>query len=359
MSDPQNHLDQLIEEILLHEGKNELSEPIEKIKTILNQKPVGVEFPDWKVIKEKAIYTNLNQSRKKTMNKKILVSILAAAILLIAIGLGFNRTPSGTDSSQEAKLQVSAKVKLVSGEVMVYLSADQEPIKATVGMDISLNQLITTANKSFVDLIFNNGSSIRVKSNTELTLKKLVYKDEDSTEEIFLKRGVVIADIKKKKQTDNFNIVTPTVIAGVRGTKFQVEVNPIKGRKHSTKISVADGSVAVTQHKDEVPLSSEPIQILEKNEQAVEKGFGGQIEKINLDSEGITKEFDLANDFTNSDLLKLHNRTELEKLTLEGDEVYRGVVTGMDDNYLYIHTLDGRRKVEKNKVISSETESAE
>lgn len=91
---------------------------------------------------------------------------------------------------------------------------------------------------------------------------------------------MLVANVTKKKQSDNFNIVTPTVIAGVRGTRFLVEVIPNSSNLSVTRVSVLDGSVGITKHKDEIPVSAEPIEILDGKQTAIEMASGGEFKNL-------------------------------------------------------------------------------
>ena len=80
-------------------------------------------------------------------------------------------------------------------------------------------------------LEFAHGFFSSIKANTEIAIKRLVETNGNLTEESFSKKGMLVTNVTKTKQTDNFNIVTPTVIAGVRGTRFLVVVIQIKVKK--------------------------------------------------------------------------------------------------------------------------------
>ncbi|MFC1504248.1 FecR domain-containing protein, partial [Spirochaetota bacterium] len=67
--------------------------------------------------------------------------------------------------------------------------------------------------------------------------------------DIFCKveKGQILTSLKKLKKNEQFNVTTPTAIAGVRGTSFMVNAT-----SKTSKISVLTGSVQVTKGKKSV-----------------------------------------------------------------------------------------------------------
>ncbi|MCB1176839.1 MAG: FecR domain-containing protein [Leptospiraceae bacterium] len=358
MNDDRTEKEKKIESALFNKEDNEYSLKINNINSLLSKKnSPNRKFKDFEsLIEEDDNNSNVIQYRKKSMNKKITIFLAAAAMLLVGVFVAINQSSDG--GGQNKELAQTAKVIFISGEVAIKTWDGQELPKPKVGTVLKAKDSIVTANKSSVELLMNNGTTLKVKSNSEFSITKIDINEEVSDEEVFLKRGLVVADVKKKKQTDNFRVTTPTVIAGVRGTKFQVEVNPNKNSENSTRVIVDNGAVGITKRTSEgKPATPEPIEIIEANETVVEKGFGGNIVKENVTSEILEKELEKTNDASSeSDLINTHGRTEIEKLTLEDNTIIRGVITDMDETNFTVQTLNGVIKVSRSKVISSDTE---
>jgi hypothetical protein len=214
-----------------------------------------------------------------------------------------------------------------------------------------------TGDKGTADLQFSNNSTLRIRPNSEISIKNLIEQEGKLTEEVSLKKGSIIANIAKQKQTDNFNIVTPTVIAGVRGTRFLVTVDPNFSKDEVTKVSVLDGSVGITKHKNEVPLTTEPILILDGKESGQEINRGGDFKKSEITKEDIDviegkTETQASTQVaeTEESLYKKYGR--LEVLSIDGGKKITGVITSMDENEFTIHTTKGFVKVDRKKVVS-------
>lgn len=344
----------------LFEGKqNEVSEQVYFFNEILSKKVSPErEMPEFQgLIIDTSNTKKIIELRKRTMNKKIMIFLAAAAVLIGGVLFNIKQSDGQVDSQNE-QASVKAKVKFLSGEVTVKDETGKDKPKPSVGSFIEVNDTVITGNKSILEVELSNSSTIRVKSNSEFSIKKLNLTASSSEEEVFLHRGILSADVKKRKQADNFSVTTPTVIAGVRGPKFQVEVVQRRGAKESTKITVGDGSVGLTKRtKEGLPATAEPIAILDASEVAIEKGFGGTISKEKVSAEVLEKELSSNNDvLSEKELISILGRTEIEKITMTDNSLIRGVILHMDDNFFTVQTLDGIVKIAKEKVISSESE---
>ncbi|MCE9499717.1 MAG: FecR domain-containing protein, partial [Leptospira sp.] len=99
--------------------------------------------------------------------------------------------------------------------------------------------------------------------------------------------GKVVTLLKKERKDESFNVLTPTTIAGVRGTSFLTSVEDLNDAESNKKVScegsscrvtfaVIEGKIALTR-----PGSKEEI-ILEKNSQITidrEKKFSNKMVK--------------------------------------------------------------------------------
>ncbi len=107
---------------------------------------------------------------------------------------------------------------------------------------------IETGKDSFADLQLTDGVLLRIKENSSLILRK-IFVDSANGElytDLDLNKGKIFAKVGSKLgKNSKFNVITPTVVASVRGTEFIVEET---GKGTSTR--VGDGSVEVTDLDD-------------------------------------------------------------------------------------------------------------
>jgi hypothetical protein len=150
--------------------------------------------------------------------------------------------------SQSVPLGSSGAVaKIVQGQPQYKAGADLFPI--TKGMTIEIDWTVITGGNQLVILSLNNGGSIVVYANSEVTLKA----DEPTKKELKLlqPKGFTWSRLPKLKDSNAFSVETSSHTAGIRGTAFSVDV---KG-DGETQVCVCEGQVYVADgDKHEVTL---------------------------------------------------------------------------------------------------------
>ncbi|NBU97764.1 MAG: hypothetical protein EBS19_06060, partial [Spirochaetia bacterium] len=249
------------------------------------------------------------------------------------------------------KLEETERIGVVlmdpSGDVQKKINNSPDLLPVTDTEKIYPHQTLISVNNSSYFLFFPSETTVRVFPNSEIEIRRMAYNKEGNIDELYLKRGVLSIKSAKRKSNDHFTIITPSLIIGVRGLEARVEVSPIK---KITRVISFEGNTFVTQHKDEIPLSSEPVCNLSKDEMALEEDFRGNIDKVPFDFTEYSIENQIKFNYSELDLLAIYNRTEIEKITMKDGIQFRGVMTGMNEDYLFVHTLDSQRKIPKNQV---------
>ena len=110
----------------------------------------------------------------------------------------------------------------VDGEVfykrLEMLAFSKVPIGS--GFKVYNNDLIKVGDNSFAAAIYlNNRAIVKIMKNSEL-----LFEDKPKSENIRLKYGTLVNDIKKENRKKDFTIITPTHIASVKGTQFSISV---------------------------------------------------------------------------------------------------------------------------------------
>ena len=164
------------------------------------------------------------------------ISLIAVAFLLVQ----FTSCKKDDKAVNIETIKNDGIINFITGNVSII--ADDKPVKANVGDNVTQGMTITTAAKSVVDIHFA-GSVIRILENSTVVMKELVKNLTDNKEltELYVKKGKMFTQVTRKL-TDNekFNVRTPTSVAGVRGTEFLVDEENGKSR-----ISCVEGQVAV------------------------------------------------------------------------------------------------------------------
>jgi hypothetical protein len=107
---------------------------------------------------------------------------------------------------------------MIFGDVLVKSATVSQ--QAAAGQYLNLNDSITTGKDSIADLTFGTTGVIRVSPDTDVLVSSLVSGTSDKTT-LDMKNGNVLCTFAKLKKTE-FQVKTPTAVAGIRGTSFSV-----------------------------------------------------------------------------------------------------------------------------------------
>jgi hypothetical protein len=155
-----------------------------------------------------------------------------------------------------------ARLKVVSGSVMVKPSDSEEWSKITGEIPLSSDDAIKTAADGVAELYLDDKAAVSVGRNTELEMNSI----EQSDTIFSLIHGSLIAKVKKlMNEKFKLQVRTPSAVCAVRGTEFAVEYSQL-GKE--TAVAVFDeGRVAVTPQGLEEGAEQEYT--LEKNMELV------------------------------------------------------------------------------------------
>ena len=150
----------------------------------------------------------------------------------------------------------------VKGTVEVYdhLLDQKEPAK--VGSVLTSPKTLITGNNGGSVIIFTNGTSANIGANTKLFFQKIwqqefkaspfnvsQIKEETSPCRIAmeLKSGDLVVDVKKLKNSSSFDIYSPVLAAGIRGTRFGFSAT-----NDYSNLGVLEGEVVVLDAQKKV-----------------------------------------------------------------------------------------------------------
>ena len=172
-------------------------------------------------------------------------------VLLLSVFLAQCAKMRGGEDTAPA---VSSVISYVSGEVKLVRSGQTED--AFVGMKLSTNDTVFTGENGRADLMIRDYGILKVGPAAELSLAKL--SEEKAT--INLNKGDIVSLINRADSDSDYSVVTPTAIAGVRGTAFLTSVSGDKG-KNVVRFAVLSGSIAVNTGDEEIFLEKD-LQII-------------------------------------------------------------------------------------------------
>jgi hypothetical protein len=138
-----------------------------------------------------------------------------------------------------ATTAAAATVAEVSGGAEVLLDGVEPWTKAAAGQELTPGSKVRTSRSGSATLLFFDGSKVRISRSAEFTLESA----EPAKISLFLAIGKLEAWVSKLK-TRNFQTRTPSAVAAVRGTVFEMDCPTGK----DTTVDLFSGSLAVNDN---------------------------------------------------------------------------------------------------------------
>jgi len=160
--------------------------------------------------------------------KKILTVLASSLLLLWAC----------TENPTKEKKQWPYKFAYVKGEVYV----NDNPV--SLDMTLRESDVIITRKNSYATVMFGDSATLTIKPVSKVYLTHV----SAGNTEIFQEVGRTFSKVKKG---ESYAIKTPTVVAGVRGTSFEVASS-----EGSTTIQLLEGKVEAKSPKSTVVIDS-------------------------------------------------------------------------------------------------------
>lgn len=237
--------------------------------------------------------------------KKVVISFFIFLFLAVG-GLFTYLNLSKKDKKQEKKPEVQTvhffqnRVVMTIRQVFVWRGGEKKPVK--IGDLLQEEDEIETLKGSAIEMMLENRFKILIRENTKVSIKALkaflLNKKPQNTSYFFnLTKGKVFVQIKPLSAYENFQIHTPTLAVGVRGTQFMVFAN-----KAQTKVKVWQGSVLASRNIDVPKDLKEQTQVIIKEQEQAKvsakenQQVAKQIQTGKLDLPQITKEKLASND---------------------------------------------------------------
>ncbi|EQA54467.1 sigma factor regulatory protein, FecR/PupR family [Leptospira kmetyi serovar Malaysia str. Bejo-Iso9] len=281
--------------------------------------------------------------------------LAAAAVLLLTIGGAWFslRTPKPeTEIVQGTPLK--AAVVFVKGEASVMREVET---KLHQGDLLNESDIILTKAGGAVDIGLTDSSVIRVKENSRLILKEL-RENNGSQIRMNLAAGRLLNVVEKEKKGSNFYVETPSAVAAVRGTSFEVNAS-----ESESVVFVAEGAVEVTSLN-----ASKKVYILEASK-LVTVNKDGEVESVDLsklnstlpeykdmkknlgtlDSELLSDVQNLKTAKTEEELSKIYDLS-IEHIIMKDGRELRGVVVSQKKGKLVVQTLKGSYILDEDAV---------
>ncbi|HOW28504.1 MAG TPA: FecR family protein [Elusimicrobiota bacterium] len=211
----------------------------------------------------------------------------------------------------------------VHGDVRISTAAHAPLIAAVKGMKCSVGATIRTGLTGSAELIYDDGTALRVDKNSALTIQNASFSNSVRTFLIQLYQGRLLNTLtgKNNRGPAKFSVRTPVCVASVRGTVFVTDCSST-----TADVAVFEGSVAASADEKSAPVE------IPANKQSNVK-YGQQPSKpTDLSAEFEEYRKTVAELFTKQTEYYRQNMEEVRKMNVEYMENWRqGVQQEMDD----------------------------
>lgn len=139
---------------------------------------------------------------------------------------------------------VNGTISGLKGKVEIKKAGEEKWVPATEGMTITKGTMIKTAAESSAMIKWLENNLVKVYELTIYNFKEADFNSAtgDEKSHCFLEKGKIYAKAKKLKTAESeFKVMTPSAVAGVRGSEVMSEA--VEGTKSS--FSVLDGTFVV------------------------------------------------------------------------------------------------------------------
>lgn len=114
------------------------------------------------------------------------------------------------------------------GKILQFHKGEKKPENVQLASPVFMNDRIKTKGDSEASFTFDDRSSLTIGENSNIRIKKHIYDPEKDLRQtvVNITEGTVRFVVTKgKAKGSSFKVVTPTAVAGVRGTEFVVVVD--------------------------------------------------------------------------------------------------------------------------------------
>ena len=135
--------------------------------------------------------------------------------------------------------RVVAAISSMKGNVKIRSANQRKFDTAYKAQMIRTGDWLKTDKNVFVAIVFLDGSIIKIQSNTEIEIKSSRITAKELKTQMYISEGQAWSKISKQNNGE-FRIKTPTAVASVKGTEFDVDFDDMS---ESTSLVVLEGEV--------------------------------------------------------------------------------------------------------------------
>ena len=135
--------------------------------------------------------------------------------------------------------RVVAAISSMKGNVKIRSANQRKFDTAYKAQMIRTGDWLKTDKNVFVAIVFLDGSIVKIQSNTEIEIKSSRITAKELKTQMYISEGQAWSKISKQNNGE-FRIKTPTAVASVKGTEFDIDFDDMS---ESTSLVVLEGEV--------------------------------------------------------------------------------------------------------------------
>ena len=139
----------------------------------------------------------------------------------------------------QTETRVVAAIASVKGDAQVRPVDERRYNSAYKGQMIHSGEWVKTGKNVFVSIIFLDGTNIKIQSDTEIEIKSSRITRKELKTQMYIAEGQAWSKVASQNKGE-FRIKTPTAVASVKGTEFDVKFDDLA---ESTTLTVIEGEV--------------------------------------------------------------------------------------------------------------------
>ena len=142
-------------------------------------------------------------------------------------------------STLAGEARVVAAISSMKGDVQIRAVNERKYVSAYKGQMIRSGDWIKTDLNVFLAIIFLDGSNIKIREKTEIEINSSRLGAKQLMTQMYISEGQTWNKVSKGNDSE-FEIKTPTAVASVKGTEFNLDFNDLT---ESTTLIVIEGEV--------------------------------------------------------------------------------------------------------------------
>ena len=136
-----------------------------------------------------------------------------------------------------AGAKVVAAISTLKGLVMVKPIGSRKYIPAYKGQMLKNGEWVKTKDGVFVAIVFLDGSNIKIQQQTEVKISSYRMTAKELKTNLEMSKGQAWSNVADQGAGGEFTITTPTAVASVKGTEFDLEFDNDSGESILTVLS--------------------------------------------------------------------------------------------------------------------------